>query len=65
MTMPGLADLIYQGNLDQAIELAKQLNPDEIRNRIFRDDDRFLDDKAPCDVFFAAGDRLLRAPPAR
>jgi hypothetical protein len=60
--MPGLADLIYQGNLDQAIELANQLNPDEIYNRIFRDDERFLDDQAPCDVFLRRWYQTLESP---
>ena len=62
MTSPGLADLIYQGNLDQAIEIAKQLNPDEIRKRIFHDDDRHLYNEAPCDVFLRRWYSTLTSP---
>ena len=60
--MPGLADLIYQGNLDQAIELAKQLTPDEIRKRIFRADERHLHDEAPCDVFLRRWYSTIESP---
>ena len=61
-TSPELADLIYQGNMDQAIELANQLNPDEIYNRIFRDDERHLHDEAPCDVFLRRWYQTLESP---
>jgi hypothetical protein len=61
-TSPELADLIYQGNMDQAIELANQLNPDEIRKRILYDDERFLDDQAPCDVFLRRWYQTLESP---
>ena len=60
--MPGLADLIYQGNLDQAIEIAKQLNPDEIRKRILTDDERHLYDEGPCDVFLRRWYSSLTSP---
>ena len=61
-TSPELADLIYQGNMDQAIELANQLNPGEIRNRIFCDDERHLHDEAPCDVFLRRWYQTLESP---
>ena len=61
-TSPELANLIYQGNMDQAIELANQLNPDEIYNRIFRDDERHLHDEAPCDVFLRRWYQTLESP---
>ncbi|TFC80110.1 hypothetical protein E3O45_02960 [Cryobacterium sp. TMS1-20-1] len=48
--------------MDQAIELANQLNPDEIRNRIFRDDERHLHDEAPCDVFLRRWYQTLESP---
>jgi hypothetical protein len=61
-TSPELADLIYQGNMDQAIELANQLNPDEIRKRILYDDERHLHDEAPCDVFLRHWYQTLESP---
>lgn len=57
-----LADLVYQGDLDQAIEVAEQLNPQEIYNRIFRDDDRHLDDEGPCDIFLRRWYATLQSP---
>lgn len=51
MTKPGLAGLIYSWDLDRAVELANQLNPQEIRTRIFRDDEGLLNHKLKCDVF--------------
>lgn len=61
-TSPALADLIYHGHLNQAIEVAKRLNPVEIYNRILRDDDRHLDDEAPCDAFLRRWYSTLESP---
>ena len=59
---PELADLVYQGDLNQAIEAAEQLNPQEIYNRLFRDDDRHLDDEVPCDVFLCRWYATIESP---
>lgn len=61
-TSPELADLIYQGKFDQAIELAKQFNPEEIRKRLLTDDERFVGHQAPCDVFLRRWYATLESP---
>ncbi|MBC7517994.1 MAG: hypothetical protein H7248_03790 [Microbacteriaceae bacterium] len=59
---PELADLVYQGDLDRAIEVAQPLTPDEIRKRLLADDERFLADQGPCDVFLRRWYATLKSP---
>jgi len=62
MSEPTLADLVYGRRLEQAIELGGQLNPQEIYNRLLRDDDRHLHDEAPIDEFLRRWFETLKSP---
>jgi len=49
-----LADLVYAGRLDDAINVAKDLHPDAIHRMLFLEDHRHLQDESPGDVFVRA-----------
>jgi hypothetical protein len=49
-----LADLVYAGRLDDAINVAKDLHPDAIHRMLFREDLRWLQVEAPGDEFVRA-----------
>jgi len=46
-----LVDLVYEGRLEEALEIANRLTPEEIHAQLFRRDDRHLTDEGPCDEF--------------
>lgn len=57
-----LADLVYDGAIAAALECAATYTPEAIRNQLFRDDDRHLQDEASCDVFLRAWFSSLESP---
>lgn len=49
-----LADLVYAGRVDDAIEAARDLHPRAIHRMLFQDDHRWLQDETPADAFVRA-----------
>ncbi|KNY05729.1 hypothetical protein [Microbacterium sp. GCS4] len=57
-----LVDLMYRGEFDEAIEVARPFTPDEIYNQILRDDDRHLITAGPCDEFIRRWYETIDSP---
>lgn len=62
MTGPRLIDLIYDGEIDQAIERAAPFTPQEIHTQLFLEDDRHLKDEGPCDEFLRTWFASIESP---
>jgi hypothetical protein len=62
MTESRLADLVYDGQFERALDAAADLTPDGIRRRLLSDDQRWLLDEAPCDEFLRRWYATLTSP---